>query len=451
MDQFSAENYKAYWSRETNPLTGEQFEIYRDTLMDLGNPNFDIEKYLSDEYAARQTERLHRRFRFTADPMGEACLSWYRSIGLKKEMFESDDFFTRWVLFSPLTMASDAANGKKFPLIFVFHGGMNSIETEEFSDGFTEIAAKEGFLLVYPQNTNADRVLKILDALKESLPVDTERIYVTGFSQGGYQTRALVNRHPELFAAHAPCGNDPYRPFDFQNVPYTETELQHLKEVFVPFLQIVGCCEPNFHVPRYQWHSRLTMLQDLKSRFPGKYDHVRLGMDFDEHGEDATYPHDPDGKRLPTVHPAPQPGDDIAEWAENRINLRLDLLGCERRDVEKCLSYAETPDTETHHVLGFYGDRDGILTFYGRKHYFADIWNSGGLHAFRYVAVDNAPHWPCVTWAEIAWAFSGSSGGIPEQAEYSLTVIEIRIKKKPPRMKVREAFLIAAGPFIYPF
>lgn len=406
MEKIRGMNYKDCWSRETNPLTGEQFEIYRDTLMDLGNPNFDIERYLSDEYAAKQTERLDRRFRFTPDPMGDECLAWYRSIGLKKEMFEAEDFFSRWVLLSPLSMKQDALNGKKFPLVFVFHGGMNSIETEEFSDGFSEVAAKEGFLVVYPQNTNADRVLKILDFLKENYPIDTERIYVTGFSQGGYQTRALVNRHPELFAAHAPCGNDPYRPFDFKNVPYTDAELQYLKDVFVPFLQIVGCCEPNFHVPRYQWHPRLTMLQDLKNRFPGEYDHVRLGMDFDDpDGKDDTYPHDETGKRKPTIHPAPEEGEDIPRWAVNRINLRLELLGCEKRNVETCLSYEKTPDTETHHELGFYGDRDGIRYYYGRKHYIADIRNANGLHAFRYVAIENAPHWPSVAWGEIAWEY----------------------------------------------
>lgn len=105
MEKIRGINYKDCWSRETNPLTGEQFEIYRDTLMDLGNPYFDIERYLSDEYAAKQTERLDRRFRFTPDPMGNECLAWYRSIGLKKEMFEAEDFFSRWVLLSPLRIS----------------------------------------------------------------------------------------------------------------------------------------------------------------------------------------------------------------------------------------------------------------------------------------------------------------------------------------------------------
>ena len=60
MDMIRGMNYKECWSRETNPLTGEQFEIFRDTLMDLGNPDFDIDRYLDGDYAAKQTERLDR-------------------------------------------------------------------------------------------------------------------------------------------------------------------------------------------------------------------------------------------------------------------------------------------------------------------------------------------------------------------------------------------------------
>jgi len=392
-----------YWSRETNPETGAQFELYRDTLMDLGNPDFDLERYLSDDYAAAQTERLDRRFRFTPDPMGEECLEYYRSIGLKKEMFDTENFFTRWVMITPLELEE----GRKYPLIMIFHGGMNTIETEEFSDGFTDNAAAEGYMLMYPQDTRPESVLKIFERVKKEYPVDTERVYVTGFSQGGYMARELVAKCPELFAAYAPTGNDLYRPFDFFNRPYTEEQRVHLKETFVPFLQIVGCNEPNFHVPRYQWKPRLTMLQDLRARFPGKYDDVRPGMDFseEEHGPDVTYPYDENGKRMPTVHPAPGPGEDIPRWAANRINLRLDLLGCEPRDIDICTGYAENADTELHKVLGFYGDKDSILMIRGRKHYVSDIWNRDGIHAFRYVAVDNAPHWPYICWAEIGWEF----------------------------------------------
>ncbi len=397
-----APDHLKYWKKESNPATGEQFEIYRNTLMDLGNPEFDLERYLSDDYAAEQTRRLDLRFRFTPDPMGEECLSYYRSLGLKKEMFEADSFFDRWVLLSPL----EKKPGARYPLILIFHGGMNTIETEEFSDFFAETAGRDGCMLLYPQNTNADRVLEILEKVKAAYPVDEERIYVTGFSQGGYQARALVTRHPELFAAYAPAGNDLYRPFDFQNVPYTEAELQHFKEISVPFFQIVGCREPNYHVPRLQWHPRKTMLQDLRERFPGKYDDVKPGMDFGpEMGPDPTYPKTATGGNASTIHPAPQPGEDIPRWALNRVNLRLELQNCEPRDVETCLGYLTNPDTETHAALGFYGDRDGIQYFYGRKHYIADVWSRTGLHTFRYAAVENAPHWPPLAWAELAWDF----------------------------------------------
>ncbi|MDZ7795948.1 MAG: prolyl oligopeptidase family serine peptidase [Candidatus Marinimicrobia bacterium] len=51
------------------------------------------------------------------------------------------------------------------------------------------------------------QVIGLLQELQEDLPVDTDRIYVTGLSMGGYGTWDIISRKPELFAAAAPiCG-----------------------------------------------------------------------------------------------------------------------------------------------------------------------------------------------------------------------------------------------------
>ncbi len=49
--------------------------------------------------------------------------------------------------------------------------------------------------------------IELLDSLPKSLPVDLDRIYVTGLSMGGYGTWDLITRFPERFAAAVPvCG-----------------------------------------------------------------------------------------------------------------------------------------------------------------------------------------------------------------------------------------------------
>ncbi len=50
-------------------------------------------------------------------------------------------------------------------------------------------------------------LIKLLEELIVKYPIDTERIYVTGLSMGGYGTWDIICRKPNLFAAAVPiCG-----------------------------------------------------------------------------------------------------------------------------------------------------------------------------------------------------------------------------------------------------
>ena len=103
--------------------------------------------------------------------------------------------------------------------------------------------------------------------------------------------------------------------------------------------------------------------------------------------------------------PSPPEGEDRHIWSLNRLNRRLDLLRCEPRDVEKCLSYLDNADSELHRVLGFYADVEEVKVLYGLKHYIADIYNRDGLDAFRYVVIENYPHFVPPAGGELIWAF----------------------------------------------
>jgi hypothetical protein len=54
-------------------------------------------------------------------------------------------------------------------------------------------------------------VIRLIDALKISLPVDPAKLYVTGFSDGGKGTWALVTAAPRLFAVAAPVVSREYQ------------------------------------------------------------------------------------------------------------------------------------------------------------------------------------------------------------------------------------------------
>ncbi len=86
-----------------------------------------------------------------------------------------------------------------------------------FRSGFNAVADREGFMVVYPDapgggwNTfvgsfddEVDMVLAVIDDVASRYAVDRARIYVTGASNGGFMTYAMVCAAPDTFAAAAP-------------------------------------------------------------------------------------------------------------------------------------------------------------------------------------------------------------------------------------------------------
>ena len=105
---------------------------------------------------------------------------------------------------------------KKVPIMFFYHGASdNPHEAAEMSK-FHELGEKEGFITVYPWGTNLttwnsgmdeggeDDVLfckVLIDYMLENYPVDPERVYVSGFSNGAAMAQVIALVHPEMVAA----------------------------------------------------------------------------------------------------------------------------------------------------------------------------------------------------------------------------------------------------------
>ena len=64
-------------------------------------------------------------------------------------------------------------------------------------------------------------LISLIHELETKMPVDTNRIYITGLSMGGYGTFDALERYPNLFAAAVPvCGaGDTTRAASIANVP----------------------------------------------------------------------------------------------------------------------------------------------------------------------------------------------------------------------------------------
>ena len=70
--------------------------------------------------------------------------------------------------------------------------------------------------------TSADGTQKIINTLVKNLPVDKERIYITGYSMGGFGTFDIVAKEPKLFAAAVPVsgGGNPATAASMKRVPF---------------------------------------------------------------------------------------------------------------------------------------------------------------------------------------------------------------------------------------
>jgi polyhydroxybutyrate depolymerase len=122
---------------------------------------------------------------------------------------------------------------RPYPVVLVFHGAGGSAAGIEGSTGFSGLAEQQRFIAVYPQgllNGDGGRpfwasagpidygiddvlfVSNILDDLQKRLCIDAQRIYATGFSNGGGMSGFLACRLAGRIAAFAPVSGNFYAP-----------------------------------------------------------------------------------------------------------------------------------------------------------------------------------------------------------------------------------------------
>ena len=111
------------------------------------------------------------------------------------------------------------------PLVVVFHGYASSARSTERGTGMSDKADREGFIAVYPQAAGFIRTTwnagfccgdaylqgvadlkffkKLIETLRSNLNIDSARIYVAGFSNGGMMAYSIATQMPNAIAAIA--------------------------------------------------------------------------------------------------------------------------------------------------------------------------------------------------------------------------------------------------------
>jgi predicted peptidase len=135
-----------------------------------------------------------------------------------------------YLLYLPADYGKDK---KKRPLIMFLHGAGERGDNLELvkKHGMPKMISQGNgfdFIVVSPQCPNdlwwheqTDVLINLLDEIEAKYRVDTDRVYLTGLSMGGFGTWSLAQRYPQRFAAIAPiCGSGEwYAAYRLKNVP----------------------------------------------------------------------------------------------------------------------------------------------------------------------------------------------------------------------------------------
>jgi len=152
-------------------------------------------------------------------------------MGLKYCEAEINGVKRCWYVFEP-TAYKQGCKGK-YPVVFGMHGICTTGESFASHTEWHRVAEARGFLVVYPfgymqtygdcmapttawkgyeftqMENKADDIAfftYMLQYMKNHYPVDEERIYTTGHSNGSAMTQMLIRKMPEHFAAFGPVG-----------------------------------------------------------------------------------------------------------------------------------------------------------------------------------------------------------------------------------------------------
>lgn len=128
--------------------------------------------------------------------------------------------------FVPDNLANDA------PLVVVLHGCTQNAALYDKGSGWSELAAREGFALLYPEQQRSNNnnlcfnwylpgdagrgrgealsISQMVTHMTARYGLDRSRIYVTGLSAGGAMASVMLATYPELFAGGAVIAGLPF-------------------------------------------------------------------------------------------------------------------------------------------------------------------------------------------------------------------------------------------------
>lgn len=223
--------------------------------------DFDRLHFYNETEMGANVRELQKMWRaYAGYGMHPTVVKYWAEKGIRKEAFdmEREKGIYAYAVFTPMNLKP----GKKYALIYVCHGGGEDFYQAE-TYGFAQMVATENFICVCANNgrmgpngdnqyvkTEFPRIINEL--LEKGYPIDTGRIYVTGFSSGSDACDTLATNWPKMIAAVGPCPG----PNSFKNAyEYEDPSIyEEVARYKMPIICVGGTADVEDHFPfDYPW------------------------------------------------------------------------------------------------------------------------------------------------------------------------------------------------------
>lgn len=148
-----------------------------------------------------------------------ACMA-LPAVAQVQSLLHKDDK-RRYLVYTPASYASTPQ--KNYPVVFNFHGSGMTMAEQMLYTQMNRAADRHQFIVVYPSGVKQDWnvgfgmsylegtddigfTTALLAKIKQDYRVDSQRVYATGLSRGGFFSLRIAAELPELFAAVASVG-----------------------------------------------------------------------------------------------------------------------------------------------------------------------------------------------------------------------------------------------------
>ncbi len=208
-------------------------ELYSTINENCSNPDTSRDKTLEKvEVLPNSTveviyEKAKENNRFLGYPGGtiRGVFGAYDGTGFSfvKEDNSIDGYTRRWLVYVP----DSYDETKKTPLVVALHGSSASVTDLPEESRWTDVADKNGFIVVFIQgypagtpnpipswfslsggvDTDVQYIKKVVEKVQAQYNIDSSRMYLTGHSLGSMMTQMFASSSErELFAAYGPVG-----------------------------------------------------------------------------------------------------------------------------------------------------------------------------------------------------------------------------------------------------